>query len=84
MESITQLNLFPEPTAPSSSLFGRQVHLSSPCNCGCSLVTVGSSKAMHEAAIHCNRCGRHRGWLSKQDAAALRTEIDCGKRPSIR
>jgi hypothetical protein len=79
-----QLGLFPEIAAPSSSLFGRQVHLSSPCNCGCSIVTVGSSRGPHEAAIRCNRCGRHRGWLSKQDAAALRAEIGSGNQLSIR
>ena len=80
-----QLTLFPEITAPSTSLFGLQIHLRSPCgDCRSTVSVLASSKAMHEAAIYCGRCGRHRGWLSRHDAHALRAEIgQLGKRPTF-
>jgi hypothetical protein len=77
-----QLPLFPETTAPSSSLFGLQVRLSSACACGSTVSVLGSSKTMHEDSIFCSRCGRHRGWISKRDAAELRAELGrLGARP---
>jgi hypothetical protein len=78
-----QYELFPEITAPSSSLIGLQVRFQSPCGCGSTVVVLESSKAMHEAAIRCNECGKHRGWISRRDADALRAELGrLGKRPT--
>jgi hypothetical protein len=81
---MTQLTLFPEITAPSTSLFGLQVRFQSPCGCGSTVVVLTSSKAMHEAAAYCSQCGKHRGWISKQDAAALRLKLGrLGGRPAF-
>ena len=78
-----QLSLFPEATAPSSSLVGLRIPWPSPCRCGGTAVTLGSSKTIHEAAIRCSECGTHRGWLSKQEVNALRAKIvRLGKRPT--
>ena len=60
---MQQLSLFPEATAPSSSLIGLKLQWPSKCLCGANTVIVGSSRAMHEAAVKCGGCGVHRGFL---------------------
>ena len=62
-----QLDLFGSTTLPSTGLVGVQARLSSACHCGCDIIPIGSSNAPHSAAITCNRCHKHRGWLSRAE-----------------
>jgi hypothetical protein len=78
-----QLDLFQSTTtAPSTGLSGVQLRLPSPCNCGSGIVTIGSSKAMHNAAIRCSECGVHRGWLSRAEVEHLAAIVGESGRPT--
>ncbi len=55
-------------------IVGLQVHLKrtrdKPCGrCSSMMVVIGDGKAMHAAAMKCQGCGRHRGWLPAQAVA---------------
>jgi hypothetical protein len=66
---MSQLDLFGCTTAPSSnSLLGTRVKLSRADACCDNIVTLGPSKSMHAARMHCATCGTFRGWLSIEAA----------------
>ena len=75
---MTQLSLFGEgTTAPSSSLVGLRLRLPSPCGaCGSTIVTIGTSKGPHSAAIACGRCHKHRGWLSRAEFDRIAADVE--------
>ena len=77
-----QLDLFGESTLPSTGLVGLQARLSSPCNCGCDIVVIGSGKAMHSAAITCAQCRNHRGWLSRAELDRIGAIVSESGRPT--
>ena len=75
--------LEPVTTAPSTAaVAGVQLRLSSPCTCGCNIVIVGSSKAMHSASIHCAGCSQHRGWLSRAEHERISAIVGKSGRPT--
>jgi hypothetical protein len=77
MVAIAQLNLFSNPTSPSSAaspslpaptldpLTGLSVELPDACRCASNVVIIGAGTQIHRAMLRCRSCGRHRGWLSK-------------------
>jgi hypothetical protein len=70
-------------TAPSTSLVGLQILMSGRCQfCGSNAGVLGSSRAMHYAAVICTRCNRHRGWLSRESASFINSIIDQFGRPT--
>ena len=76
-----QLDMFA--TAPSTSLAGLQVLVSRRCiTCGSNAAVLGSSRAMHHAAVLCDRCHRHRGWLGAESAQFINSIIDAFGRPT--
>ena len=77
-----QLDLFGNTIAPSTGLIGVQLRLSSPCHCGSNIVAIGSSKAMHKAAICCSECNHHRGWLSRAEVERITAIISKSGRPT--
>ena len=34
------------------------------CRCGAALAVIGPGKGPHAAALHCEECDVHRGWVS--------------------
>jgi hypothetical protein len=76
-----QLDFFA--TAPSTTLVGLEVFTNTDCTgCGCNGAVLGSSAGPHCAAIHCVRCGRHRGWLPREAATFINGIIDHFGRPN--
>jgi hypothetical protein len=70
-------------TAPSTSLIGLAVLMPSDCPaCGARAAVLGSSRAMHHAAIRCAECDRHRGWVSAAFAAFVGAILDEFGRPT--
>jgi hypothetical protein len=70
-------------TAPSTSLIGLAVLMPSDCPaCGARAAVLGSSRAMHHAAIRCAECDRHRGWVSAAFAAFVGAIVDEFGRPT--
>jgi hypothetical protein len=64
-----QLDVFGDTIAPSSnSSAGTRVKLSRADACCDNIVTLGSSKPIHAASMHCATCGTFRGWLSTEAA----------------
>jgi hypothetical protein len=63
--NITQSSdLFGAITPPSSNpLIGLAVTLPTPCRCGGMTAVIGSSRAMHAAALTCTACGRFTRWM---------------------
>ena len=48
-----------------------------PCKeCGGVAVVIGEPKGPHANSLHCQICGRHRGWLSKTVADFLTETIN--------
>jgi hypothetical protein len=59
-----QLSMFQNVTTPSSSPVGLGVILPKQCtDCGSDSAIIGSSRGPHHAALLCECCGSHRGWL---------------------
>ena len=72
-----QLDLFGDNcTVSSTGIVGLRLRLSSPYLCGCDIVIVGSSKGPHSAAITCDRCHKHRGWISRAEFDHIATIIN--------
>jgi hypothetical protein len=75
--------LEPVTTAPSTAaVTGTRLRLPSPCHCGSDIVTIGSSKGPHNAAIHCSGCGVHRGWISRAEFDRIVAIIGKSGRPA--
>jgi hypothetical protein len=79
-----QLDLFGDTvTAPSSGLAGVRLRFSSPCrDCGCGVVVINSSKGPHSAAIRCEGCNCHRGWLSRGEVERIAAIVGESGRPT--
>lgn len=77
-----QLDLFGECTVPSTGLIGVRLRWSSPCTCGSAVVTVGASGGPHSAAIRCDKCRKHRGWLARAEFERISTIVGESGRPS--
>jgi hypothetical protein len=61
-----QLDLFRQvaPLPPHDRSHGLSVQMAMPCRCGATLAVIGPGKAPHAAALHCEGCDVHRGWVS--------------------
>jgi hypothetical protein len=68
MKNTSQLD------AAEAGLFGLRVSLPDPCRCGHAVTRIGEPKGPHLAALHCARCGAHRGWLPREAHTSL-TEV---------
>jgi hypothetical protein len=75
---MIELALFPAPPHPQSiagaradQLHGLSVQLSDKCRCGSSVAIIGEGKGPHRAALFCNRCEQHRGWMPNEAHAFL-------------
>ena len=68
----------------ASSPVGLLVQLQRPFEQVCckGLTVIGSSTRVHAASLHCADCGKHRGWLPHNVAAAITDIIDRFGRPT--
>jgi hypothetical protein len=58
-----QLDMF-APCNPTPAA-GLRVRLPDVCKCGADIALIGAGRGPHQASLHCDSCGRHRGWVSK-------------------
>ena len=77
-----QLDLFGNPTLPSTGIVGLQLRLPSACHCGCDIVVIGGAKAMHSAGIRCSQCSVHRGRLSHTEFERIGALVSESGRPT--
>jgi hypothetical protein len=56
---MSQQDLFPDAASPR----GLTVVVPDACKCGERRATIGAGAGPHVAALHCCRCGLHRGWV---------------------
>jgi hypothetical protein len=62
-----QLDLFRQPVVPlppHDRSHGLLVQTPCACRCGAALAVIGPGKGPHAAALHCEECDVHRGWVS--------------------
>jgi hypothetical protein len=56
--------------ASTNSIVGLLVRVERDIKCSHSncrkVAVIGSSNAMYHGSLHCEQCGKHLGWLSKQ------------------
>jgi hypothetical protein len=71
-------------TYASTSIFGLVIIADrAPCPaCGSAELLTGSSKGPHAASLRCNRCDRHRGYVSAALAKFLTEAITRFGRPT--
>jgi hypothetical protein len=75
-----QLDLF-APT-PRTSAAGLDTMLPRACKCGAPYATVCPGKGAHSGEFRCPKCGRHRGWISRETSDFISGVVDRFGRPT--
>jgi hypothetical protein len=78
---MSQLTLFPETIAPSTSVRGLWVRFPGTCLCGEAKAVIGSSSGPHYARVTCANCGKFRTWMSAASFTFVADFIDQFGRP---
>ena len=76
-----QLDLFGA-SHPSGLPFGSEVKLPTTCRCGAPHATICAGKPPHCGEMRCAKCGRHRGWVSRNTFDFVSKTIELFGRPT--
>jgi hypothetical protein len=76
-----QLDLFNAPSSNGAPI-GSEVKLPTACACGAPHATICPGKPPHCAEMRCAKCGKHRGWVSRNTFDFISKTIELFGRPT--